>query len=197
MNIPSNIQIANAKVGRKEPNQAKSLLHIKKGFAEKRFSIECKNLHSRERRLSSSIVASRSDYRIRELALLVEDTTSGNLLMCVHVCLFFSEEPRQWSEAFHILNRVLFPRFFSCQKVTPRCKWIFQARYRLQMQKQEDKKRTEGNHFFTSSRVLLRSVSQWSVRTCTAERASWVRQQLYRYRITDASFWKLQTHKDA
>ena len=129
---------------------------------------------------------------IWELALLAENITSGNLLMCVHVCLFFSEEPRQWSEAFHILNRVLFPRFFSCQKVTPRCR----CKIHIANAKQEDKNRTEGNHFCTLIRMLLRSVSRWSVRTCIAERASWVRQQLYRYRITDASFWKRQAHID-
>ena len=127
-----------------------------------------------------------------ELALLVENTTSGNLLMCVHVCLFFSEEPRQWSEAFHILNKALFPRFYSCQKVMPRCR----CRIHIANGKQVDKNRTEGNHFCTLIRILLRSVSRWSVRTCIAERASWVRQQLYRHRITDASFWKWQPHKD-
>ena len=112
--------------------------------------------------------------------------------MCVHVCLFFSEEPRQWSEAFHILIKALVPRFFSCQKVTPR----FRCEIHIASAKQEDKNRTEGNHFCMLLRILLRSVFRWSVRTCIAERASWVRQQLYRYRITDASFWKWQAHKD-
>ena len=76
--------------------------------------------------------------------------------------------------------------------MTPKCR----CKIHIANEKQEDKNRTEGNHYCTLIRILLRSVSRWSVRTCIAERASWVRQQLYRHRITDDSFWKWQAHKD-